>query len=151
MAPAATDYNQFVGKKVTLTRNLAEAAPDGSTAEELEGTVEAFAGSTLLFKPKGKTTADMIEVGTLEKIDYAPDKAKKISRKKLKPVTYGQARNHLAERHGFTLKQVNGLTEKQAFEAHNGIDHEGQDLAHIHVDKDAEAASASTDDADDED
>lgn len=146
MAPTATDFEQYVGKKVTLTRNLAEANDDGQTAEELEGTVEAFAGSVLLFKPKGKTTADMIEVGDVESIDYAPDKAKKISRKKLKPVTYGQARNHLAERHGFTLKQVNEMTEKQAFEAHNGIDHEGQDLAHVHVEKDkAENKESSTD------
>lgn len=127
------DYDKFLDKKVVITENLSEANEKGELAEEFEGTVQAVAGDTLMVKPKGKTTPRLVEVSNIESIDFAPEKAKNLTRKKLKPVGFGQARNHLLERHGFTLAQVNDMTEKQAFEHHEKVDHVAADLGHVHV------------------
>lgn len=130
------DLNDYSGKKVKLVRNLDKPNAKGETAEELEGTVEAVAGDALMFRPKGKTSATIINASEIESIDYAETGVKKLSRRILKAVKHGQARAHLLERHGFTVTQVNEMTEKQALDIHDGIDHEGNDLGHTHKSKD---------------
>lgn len=134
-----TNYAKYVDKKVVLVRN-----EKGKTlAEEIEGTLISANDSLIMLKPKGKTQATLIEVGEVEKIDYAPEKSKSLTRKALKPVEFGQARAHLLERHGMKLAEVNVLSEKDAFELHKGIDHEKDDLGHKHEDKnDTERAKA---------
>lgn len=146
MAPTATDYSRFVDKKVTFVRNEA-----GKTeAEQCEGTLVAANGDLLMFKPKGKTQATLIPASEVENMDFAPETAKKISRKRLKVVEFGQARAHLLERHGVTLEWVNGASEKDAFDYHAGLDHVQADLGHYHGDKDDKAAEGKSDEAGDE-
>lgn len=135
MSVTASDLTQYVDKKVTLVRNLAKPNDNGETAEELDGTVAAVAGDAIMFKPKGKTNALLVELGDIESIDFAKEKAKTLSRKTLKMVTYGQARTHLLERHGYTLTEINSMSEADALRLHNGIDHEAADLGHVHKDK----------------
>jgi hypothetical protein len=138
-----SDYEKFVGKKVVLTRNLKEADAEGNLAVELEGTLEAANAVGVMFKAKGQVKPEIFELGEIEEVRYAPEKAKKQRAKKLKPVEYGQAKSHLLERHGLTLTQVNGWTEEQALAYHNEIDHVKADLGHVHEDKsEAEAAEA---------
>lgn len=149
MSVTASELTQYADKRVTLVRNLAKPNEKGETAEELEGTVAAVAGDAIMFKPKGKTNALLIEVDEIESIDFAKDKGKTLSRKVLKIVTYGQARTHLLERHGWTLAAINETSEADAFRLHNEIDHEAADLGHVHKDKD-EASSESEDSASDE-
>jgi hypothetical protein len=126
-----SNFEQFIDKKVTFVRNEA-----GKTeAEEVEGTVVAVNGGIVMLKPKGKTTPTLIPEGEIENMDFAADKAKSLTRKTLKVVEYGQARAHLLERHGAKLALVNKLSEKEAFEQHKEIDHENEDLGHVHGDK----------------
>lgn len=133
-----SDFDKFVDKKVTFVRNEA-----GKTeAEECEGTVIAVNGGIVMFKPKGKTTPTLVPEGEIENMSLAEDKAKTLARKVLKPVELGQARNHLLERHGFTLKQVNDLTEQQAYDTHLQIDHVAADLGHEHGEKPKPEASS---------
>lgn len=134
-----SEYDKFVGKKVVLIRNLATPNEKGETAVELEGTVEAANELGVMFKPKGQVKPEIFENSEIEEVRYAPEKAKKIKAKKLKPVEYGQAKSHLLERHGLTLTKVNGFTEEQALEYHNAIDHVAADLGHVHEDKTAPA------------
>lgn len=143
-------YTDFVGKKIVLTRNLKEPNAKGELAEEVEGTLEAANPQGIMFKPKGQVKPEIIMADEVEEIRYAPEKAKALKAKTLKPITYGQARGHLLERHGMTLTQVNGLTEEQALAYHNELDHVASGLGHVHGEKDAapaaEAVAAETED-----
>ncbi len=148
MAVATQDLTDFVNKRVTLIHNLATPNEKGETAEELEGTLVAVAGDAVMFKPKGKTNALLIDLGEVERVDFAQEKAKTLPRKTLKPVTHGQARAHLLERHGFALAAINGMGETEAFKLHADMDHVELDLGHVHGEKESkdEAGEADTDD-----
>lgn len=135
---------QYDGKKVTVVRNLPEKNEAGEASVELEGVVQVGNTLGLLIKPKGKVQFELVPAEEIEEIYLTPESAKKLKRSKLKLVTLGQARRHLAERHGYTLAWVNEATEEQAFEHHTSLDHEAMDLGHIHVDKTEETEADST-------
>jgi len=145
MSVTAPDLADYVNKKVTLTRNLSVANDKGETAEELEGLLVAVAGDAIMFRPKGKTNALLIDLPDVESIAYAQEKAKTLSRKTLKPVTHGQARTHLLERHSFTLGVIHGMSETDALAKHNEIDHEKSDLGHVHGEKDESPVNEDSD------
>jgi hypothetical protein len=134
------DYSQYQGKKVIVTVKLKEPNAEGALAEEIEGTAEAANNLGIMLKPKGKVSPQLIEAGDIEEIKYAPEKAKKLSRKTLKPVTFGDARQHLFERHGIPADQLENLDEEAALKAHSDIDHEK--LGHYHGVKETKAESA---------
>jgi hypothetical protein len=127
---ADTDLAQYEGKKIIVIKKV-----EGGDAVEIEGTAQASNDLGILIKPKGKTNFDLIHKGDIEEVRYVVEKPKALGRKTLKLVEFGQARNHLLERHGYTLAQVNEIDEKQAFDAHNAIDHVASDLGHEHGDK----------------
>lgn len=142
-----SDYEKFVGKRAVLVRKLDAPKEDGSTAEELEGTVDSYNELGLLFKPKGKVNLELVETDYIEDLRPITEAPKKLKQKTLKPVPYGQTRNHLLERHAFTLVQVNGMTEDQAVEAHNQIDHSV--LGHVHSQPEQQEASENDDESSD--
>ena len=121
------NYEQYNGKKVLVTVNQADG-----TAAEVEGTVEIGTAAGLLIKPKGKTKLDLIESANIAEVKLAPETAKAITAKKLKPIVLGQARGHLLERHGYKLKDINAMNEDTAFDFHESIDHKSEDLGHVH-------------------
>lgn len=130
MSVSTENLAQYENKKIVVVKKN----EDGS-ASEIEGVAQAANELGILIKPKGKTNFDLVPIGDIEEIRYVEGTVKKLTRKTLKEVEFGQARNHLLERHGFTLAQVNDMDEKSAFEKHNAIDHEGSDLGHVHGDK----------------
>ena len=136
-----SEYDKFVGKRVVLTRNLKTPNEKGELAVEIEGSLEAANDLGVMLKPKGQVKADIIDASEVEEIRLAPEKAKALKAKVLKIIELGQAKSHLLERHGLTLKEVNGLTEEDAFEFHESIDHEAKDLGHVHKDKDTAPAA----------
>lgn len=136
-----SDYSKFVGKKVVLTRNLATPNENGELAVEVEGTLEAANEFGIMLKPKGQVKAEIINASDVEEIRLAPEKAKTIRAKTLKLIEEGQAKSHLLERHGYTLTQVNAMSEAEAFAIHLGIDHKASDLGHLHADKSATPAA----------
>lgn len=113
------------GKNVILH----QIADDGSVVE-LEGKVEAASEMGVAFKEKGKRDVVLVEVSQIEEISAAPTKPKTLAQKKLKLIGEGQARQHLLDRHGYERSTVNGLTDEQAFQIHEDIDH--ADLGHRH-------------------
>ena len=141
-----SDYTKFVGKKVIVTRNLDKPNEKGELAVEVEGTVEAANVHGVMLKPKGQVKPEILNLDEIEEIRFAPEKAKNIKAKVLKPIEHGQARGHLLERHGLTLKEVNALSEEEALEFHESIDHVAKDLGHVHGSKEetpaAEAVAA---------
>lgn len=142
----AQNFDKYTGKKVVVVRTVS-----GQTeAEEIEGTCEVGNELGLLVKPKGKTQLELIDAESVVEVRYAEESVKKLARKTLKVVEFGQARSHLLERHGWTLAQVNGISEKEALDAHEQIDHEANDLGHVHGDKKATARAQAVENAEPE-
>lgn len=123
------DYSEYKDGRVIVV-----VKGDDDTASEIEGTVIAANAGGIVLKEKGKTKQHLLDNDEIVEVRRAEETAKPLSAKTLKLVTYGQARSHLLERHGLTLKQVNELTEQGALDFHNGLDHNGLDLGHVHED-----------------
>lgn len=120
--PATLDG--FTGKRVTLTFNK-----DGEQVVQ-EGRVEMGAAIGLMFKEKGKSNVQLIEADSIVAVSELATREPKVTVKTLQPIAEGRVRQHLADRHGYTVEQANGLTEAQAKVEHDGIDH--STLAHKH-------------------
>lgn len=144
MSYSEIDYDKFNGKRVVLVVAPLEEDAD---ATEIEGLAEVVNADGVLIKPKGKTKMDLYEASAIQDIRHAPETPKKLAAKKLKTVTWGQARGHLLERHGYTLDAVNKLTEAEAQEVHDAIDHKAEDLGHFHSDLNDEPAVAEANEA----
>lgn len=126
---AVENPTQFVDQKVILVRSQGE----GKDALEIEGTVISINDQAVLIKPKGKTQADLVESSEIVEIRHAPKKEEKVKVRTLKVVKFGEGKQHLAERHGLSVKGLDSRTEKEAFDYHAGLDH--SDLGHKHEDK----------------
>lgn len=136
------NLKQFDGKKVVLVRNLDAPAADGSTAEEIEGTVITANPLGVLIKPKGKTQGILVEADKIEgEIRFVETKAKKLTKRWLKDLEYGNARQHLISAHGYKVSEIDKMTEQAAFDFHKTLDH--SDLGHQHGEKPAAAADDS--------
>lgn len=121
--------DQYDGKQVIL-----HVVQDDGSAKELEGKVEAGSPVGLAFKEKGKRDVEFIEPEKIHEIALAPEKAKTLSQRKLKPINEGQARQHLVDRHGNSRSAVNKMSDEDALKEHESIDHD--DLGHRHVSDD---------------
>lgn len=118
------DMKKFEGNKVII--NLP------GKGGEMEGKLEAYnevAGG--FFRKKGSPNGTIFELSEVQSIEFAPEKARKLSPRQLPIVEYGKARQHLADRHGITLDWINSVTEVEAFEAHEQLDH--SQLGHFHT------------------
>lgn len=134
------DYSQYDGKKVVVTVNDSEAEGGQTT---IEGTVSVGNDMGLLLKPKGKTGLDLIEAAKIVGVEAAPDTPKKLQVKALQPLKDSQARQHLVDRHGYSVADVESMSDEDALTFHSeDVDH--APLGHNHdgkpkVEKDAEA------------
>lgn len=144
------DYSEFQGKKVLVVRKLDKPNEKGESAVEVEGLAQSANELGILIKPKGKVQLELIPADEIEEVSYAPEKAKALKAKTLKPVEYGQARTHLLERHGVDLEWANAVTEQEAFDYHKSLDHEELKLGHVHGDKSASPASEAIAEAENE-
>jgi len=134
MSVDVNTIEEFSGKQVIL--HLVEE--DG--LREVEGKVEAASAAGVAFKEKGQRDLKLVLPDAIEEIQLAPTKPKKAVQKKLKPIEEQHARQHLADRHGYTLEAVNGMSDANAFAEHESIDHTG--LGHRHeADKAEESES----------
>lgn len=105
---------------------------DDGSLKEVTGTIKMATVAGVAFKQKGKSGVELIDsVDKIEEIDYAPVKQKSVSQKKIKPIEFGQARQHLVDRHGVELSWGKDAEEKAAFDYHAGLDH--SNLGHVHV------------------
>lgn len=139
-----SEYDEYQGKKVILTVNApTEAEPDAT--EELEGTAVAANALGIMLKPKGKTGLELFEADRIVGVAYAPEKEKELKAKTLKIVDHGNAKQHLVDRHGYKLAEINGMEETAAFDFHKTLEHKELDLGHLHGDtskKEADAPAA---------
>lgn len=137
----------YTGKRVSLTFNR-EVKGEGdapATTEQVtqEGRVEIGSTIGLMFKEKGKSNVQFIETPQILAVTELAVREPKVTVKTLQPVAAGRVRQHLADRHGFTVAELNGMTEAAGVELHDGIDHTA--LAHKHEVPKAETEAATGD------
>lgn len=125
MTVAVTELAKHVNKRVVL-----HVKQDDGTLAEKEGKIEAASEAGLAFKEKGSSKLDLYLPEQIEEIQAAPEKPKSITQKKVKIIEVGQARQHLADRHGVPLSWLKANDEQTAFEYHESLDH--ADLGHRH-------------------
>ena len=143
---ADTDTLDLTEFKEGTTVIVVKKVQDG-TAAEIEGTVQSGNELGLLIKPKGKTKFELILAADIDEVRPVKEDAKPLTRKTLKVVELPQARNHLLERHAFTLAKVNAMSDEEAFKTHESIDHEASDLGHVHGEKGKSDREAAIDEA----
>jgi hypothetical protein len=124
---ATLDPTLFVDKRVTLVYH----GPDGE--EAVVCTVSAANAMGVMVKPK-------VEKDDIVSIELADEEIKQIKSKSLKVITLGNARQHMADRHGYKVADINGMTEQAAFEFHSTLDH--SELGHNHDETKRSAATA---------
>ena len=122
---------QFCDQRVIVIYNLPEPNEDGHTAEEVEGLVVTANDSVgIVIKPAGKTLVRLIKTVDIEKIDLAPTSLRVFKQKTMRVIGLDTVRQHLLDRHGWSLSVINGMDENKAMEIHKGIDH--ANLGHAH-------------------
>lgn len=130
------NLEQYNGKKVILVRNLSKPNKDGHTAEEIEGTIlSANDAVGVQIKPTGKPLGILIKTADIEEgsIRLVPTALRTFKQKVIKQVSLDTVRQHLLDKHSFSLALINTADEKRAIEIHDAIDH--TDLGHAHGDK----------------
>lgn len=130
MTVTAEELAQFEGKRVIVTIKT-----DDGKLDEVEGFADKANALGLLFKPKGKSTLDIVGVDDIEQIVLIPEPIKALKARYIKDADEEGVRAHLIASHGVTLTVVNSMTDKAALEWHATIDH--TDLGHIHGEKPA--------------
>lgn len=125
MSVTLEDLQPFVDKEAIF--HLIK--DDGST-DEITGTIKAATVAGVPYKVKGKAGLELTTVDKFYEITYAPIKEKAVSQKKINPIEFGQARQHLVDRHGVELSWAKDASEKDAFEWHASLDH--SNLGHAH-------------------
>lgn len=107
--------------------------PGASELSLIEGMVIAAQSACILVKPRGNMLADLLEYAQIERVEVIPNVASKVARRELKLIRIHEARQHLGDRHGWTISSLENMTDIEAFEIHENTDHEG--LTHCHTDK----------------
>jgi hypothetical protein len=115
----------YAGKNVNIKLTGEYAELSG------EGKVEAASTMGVAFKPKGKGTVIVLpsDVDAIE----AAAVVKKITRKSMLPVTLDNVRQHLVDRHGYKVSDIEQYTPEQALEFHSTLEH--AELGHDHTAK----------------
>lgn len=126
---------QYAGKNVKLVIVGEKAGLSG------EGKVDAAGPFGVAFKAKGKAT-EILEPSEIDSIE-ASAVVKKIVVKSMQPIALDNVRQHLVDRHGYQVKDIESYAPEQALEFHATLEHAG--LAHNHdaKPKGEEAAEAS--------
>lgn len=140
MSVAVEELQKHLEKEVTLT------VIEGGEQKKVVGTMKAATVAGVPWKEKGKAGVSLLTVDQIAAVEVAPEKPKSVTQKKLKPITEGQMRQHLADRHGIALSWCRNASEEEAVAFHNTLDH--ADLGHKHVadeEKSSENAAPSED------
>lgn len=143
-------FTKLVNKRVRLVYvPEGPGATEGTrpVAEEIIAYVQAYneANKMLMVRQKGRTMGFLLEVADVVEIETDEDDVKPIKQKKLKAVDTNTVRQHLADRHGYELTHVNSLTDEQAEEEHDAIDH--GNLGHTHQEETPESEDTDSDDS----
>lgn len=131
------DLTSYTGKRVTLT--FLDSEDEGKQVAQ-EGLIELATEQGVMFKKRGSSGVQLIEAKDVQTVVELPSKEANVTVKKLQPIAAGRVRQHLVDRHGFTVEAANTLSEAEATVQHEQIDH--KPLGHVHVTPQAETDAA---------
>jgi hypothetical protein len=109
------DFSQYEKKKVIIT--IGDPDDTDKSTEEYEGTILVVTPVAVMFKPKGAAGQSIFMRENVLACQLLVGKTK-IIQKHLRPVELGQIRQHLVDRHGFTISWANEQIEDTAAEVH---------------------------------
>lgn len=111
----AVDERRVVAK----VNAIVEGQP---TLVEIDGQLKAVHERGIMIRPKGRIQPEMATMDDLEEIQLYDEKPKPIQQKRMAHVMFGSIRQHLADRHGWALEELNGadFTEARAYDVHEG-------------------------------
>lgn len=121
------DLSEFKGKFIDI--ELADHA-----GETKEYKVEESANGLVLLRQKGKSASALKKLEDV--ISFTPPAPKPpapIKARRVNPVEPDAVKRHLVDSHGYGCNQINPISDEQAVELHEGIDHKGLDLGHFHA------------------
>lgn len=137
------DYKTLEKKTVVFTVRNSEG---GETV--VEGIVEAASAIGIAFRAKGKSQTQLLDVADIVRHEVMPEKPKVLKQKIMKPVDTVRVRQHLADSHGINLNWLNSVTNEDAENFHNELDHvtgEAGPLGHRHDVPQEDGESEATD------
>jgi hypothetical protein len=135
------NYKDLEGKTVVFTVKNAD-----ETETVVEGIVEAASLAGIAFRQKGKSQLQLLEVGDVIRHEIVPEKPKVLKQRVLKPVELTKVRQHLADAHGINLNWLNSVSNEDAAEYHNSLNHNDPEtgpLGHRHEEPKAKDGEAS--------
>lgn len=118
-----TNAVDYIDKTVILTAEI-----DGEK-KTIEGTVTAASAAGIVFKEKGKRGQILVEAADIANIEIV-DTGSRLKQRSLRPVADGKMRDHLVDRHGYKVSDIEAFSEEAAVALHDSIDHD--DLGHRH-------------------
>lgn len=137
---------QLDGYRVTVTWNK----PGEAEPWTREGKVVAASESGILVKPKGAMLGELIAATEIVSLTVLSEQDAKVARRRLRLMKLSDVRQHLADRHGYSVSALMKNTDASCLAEHEAIDH--SDLAHFHENREETAlgqALADEDDGDD--
>lgn len=101
-------------------RRVVVIAKQDKEMVEFDGELRAVHVRGIMIRPRGRVSPVMIPPSDLESLVLYESVPKPIDPKAVSPILFGQFRQHLADRHGFALEDLNakGYTENQAYDDH---------------------------------
>lgn len=105
---------------VTEERRVVAVINKNDTALEVDGQLKAAHERGIMIRPKGRMVPEMIDPEDLESLELYDERPKRIEPKRMAHIVYGNIRQHLADRHGFALEDINGpdANENWAYDEH---------------------------------
>lgn len=122
-------WTTWIERRVVAIVNVSD------TAVELDGDLKAVHERGIMIRPRGRTSFEMIETIDLESLELYDEKPKRIEPKRMAHVLFGATRQHLADRHGWALDELNSpeFTEARAYDVHEEEHAPGSDpISHFH-------------------
>ena len=114
---------------------------------EHEGRIDAGSAIGIVLRPKGSRGSLLIEAKDIESITVEAKGKPRLRRKVLPTPLPGRNREHLIERHGYAVSEIEAMDEASAKAFHDSLDH--SDLGHSHREP-TEAEKAISEAEDDE-
>lgn len=113
-----------------------------------EGTIEMASSVGIAFRPKGKRDVMLVQPKDVARIDIVPEKPKPLVARTLKPLEESSARRHLFHLHNFERGDLADVTDEEALDLHEDIDH--TNLGHKHKDPDLDESDEDEESEDDD-
>ena len=125
--------------------NFAMVVLDEHPDEAKEYFVEEANEAAVILREKGKSKSELYLAGRVVSFyDVPPKPAAPLKARRAAPLELSKAKRHLVDFHGYKLTDINRLSDQEALDFHETIDHKELDMGHYHGVSKAEEEVAKT-------